>query len=147
MTQQQIDDITTGLTAMSAGMAKLATAFAGVTPTASELLNEEALQNAIIDTINNSLRVDCAIKGAVADQLIGCLVNHLRHNDAVRSEIQDIVQGELDNCERFTTAYDVEQIIDGYEILDRDAVEEIIDEKAPDWTELKSALRNLADTL
>jgi hypothetical protein len=143
MTQQQIDDITTGLTAMSAGMAKLANAFAGIKPVVSELLNEEALQDAVVEALDDSYRVQIRIKDAIADSL----VHHLRFNDAVRSEIQTIVQGELDDCEMWPTSNDVEQIIEGYGFQTRDDVEEVIDEKAPDWTELKSAFRTLADTL
>ena len=143
MTQPQIDTIFLALTSVAHHMDKLAKMFEEVKPTTAELINEEALQDAVIEALNDSYRVQHLIKDAVAESL----VHHLRFNDAVRSEIQSIAQNEIEDSERFTTHQDVESIIDGYEILDRDAVEEIVDEKAPDWTELKSALRNLADTL
>lgn len=154
MTQPQIDTIFLSLTSIAHNMEKLAKLFEEVKPTTAELINEEALQDAVIEALNDSYRVQHLIKDAIADSL----VHHLRFNDAVRSEIQTIVQGELDDCELWPTSNDVEQMIEGYGyvtlddlndegFMHRHDVEELIDEKAPDWTELKSAFRTLADTL
>jgi len=143
MTQPQIDTIFLSLTSIAHNMEKLAKLFEEVKPTTAELINEEALQDAVIEALNDNYRVQHLIKDAVADSLM----HHLRYNDAIRSEIQTIVQGELDDCELWPTSSDVEQLIEGYGFQTRDEVEEIVDEKAPDWTELKSAFRTLADTL
>lgn len=143
MTQPQIDTISLALTSVAHHMDKLAKMFEEFKPTTAELINEEALQDAVVEALDDSYRVQIRIKDAIAESL----VHHLRFNDAVRSEIQTIVQGELDDCELWPTSSDVEQIIEGYGFQTRDDVEEIVDEKAPDLSELKSALRNLADTL